>query len=421
MYHERLAARNSDLDQFRGKHPIASTVAEIGGAIPTAAVGAGAAALARGVPALARALTGGAVGGGLYGAGTAQPGERASNAVVGATLGAGLGGAGSGISKAIAGRTAKRAGDKVIEGAASADDLRQAARAQYDIADQAQGTIPERVYTPFVEGLTKRLKSEGTDKLLHPKMSRVLDLMSENATTPLTLADLQILRRQIGAVSKSAEPDERRLAGIATEALDSFVEEGSGDLGVALGQGRQLWARLRKSELIDETIERASSRASGVESGLRNEFSRLLRNKKLMRGFSEPEKAAIKAVSSGTPTRNALRILGGLSMGEGQRRNVLNALVGGGVGMGLAGGAGGMLGLAAPAVIGGVAQKLAQQGTMRQAKLARAITAGPRPRPTPPTAGMTPPPGPGVPRLPAPARPALDAFLEQGQRRRRLR
>ena len=346
-----------------------------------------------------------------------DPGDRTNSAIMGATLGGALGAGGAGIAKAVAGRTARKAGDKVIEGAASADDLRQAARTQYDIADQAQGTIPENVFGPFVSSLTKRLKSEGTDALLHPKMSRVVDLMTENAATPPTLADLQILRRQIGAVSKSAEPDERRLAAIATEALDDFVEKGSGDLGVALGEGRKYWARLRKSEVLDDAIEAATTRAAGTEAGLRNEFSKLARNKKLMRGFSAEEQAAIRAVSAGTPTRNAMRILGGLSIGEGQRRNILSALAGGGLGAMAAGPGGGMAGMAAPAIVGGISQKLAEAGTMRAAKLARAITAGPRP--APPTSGLRPTPtGPGAPMLPVPGRPALDAFLEQGQQRR---
>ena len=426
LYDARLHQKQGDLRDFRKAHPVASIVGEIAGAAPTAALGAGIAGMSK-LPTLAKALLGGTAGGGTYGALSGNPGDRTDSAVMGAALGAGLGAGGVGISKAIAGRTAKRAGDETITGAASADDLRQAARAQYEIADQAEGTIPEQVYRPFVSALTKRLNSEGTDALLHPKMSRVVDLMTENATTPPSLAELQILRRQLGSVSKSAEPDERRLAGIATEALDTFVEKGAGDLGVALGEGRALWARLRKSEILDDAIEAATTRAAGTEAGLRNEFSKLARNKKLMRGFSAEEQAAIKAVSAGTPTRNALRILGGLSLGEGQRRNILSALAGGGLGVMAAGPGAGMIGMVAPAVVGGVAQKMAEKGTMRAAKLARAITSGPKPTQAAPTA-MTPPPGPGpgvpmlpgpgVPRLPAPGRPALDVFLEQGAQRR---
>ena len=224
-------------------------------------------------------------------------------------------------------------------------------------------------------------------------------------------------------LQKSLEPDERRLGQIAIDELDDFVENSAGELGGVLKEGRALWSRMRKSELIESTIEAATTRAAGTEAGLRNEFSKLYRNKKLMRGFNEEERTAIKAVFEGNIGRNTLRILGGLSLGEGQRRNVLSALAGGGVGMAAAGPGGGLAGLAGPAIVGGISQKLAEKATMRQAKLARAITAGARPTPPGPMS-MTPPltgpmlPGPGVPRLPAPDRPALDVFLEQGARRR---
>ena len=419
LYDARLAEKQGDLSQFRENHPIASIVGEVAGAAPTAALGAGVAGLSKLGP-LAKALIGGTSGGGAYGALSGDPGDRTNSAVMGAALGAGLGGAGAGISKAVAGRTARRAGDRTIDDSASLDDLRQGAQANYAVADAAEGAVPLSVYSTFVTKLTSKLKGEGADKLLHPRATRVMDLMTEAADSPASLQELQILRRQLGTVAKSAEPDERRLGQIAIDELDDFVENSAGELGGALKQGRQLWARMRKAELIEETIEKATTRASGVESGLRNEFSKLFRNKKLMRGFNEAEKNAIKAVFEGTAGQNALRILGGLSMGEGQRRNVLNALVGGGVGLTAAGAGGGMVGLAAPAIVGGISQKLAEQGTKRRAQLARAITAGPKPTQAGPRGGPTGPmlSGPGQPRLPAPGRPALDAFLEQGQRRR---
>ena len=424
LYDARLKQRQGDLREFREDHPVASLVGEIAGAAPTAALGAGVAGLSKLGP-LAKALIGGGGAGGAYGALSGDPGDRTNSAVMGAALGGGLGGAGVGVSKAIANRTAKRAGDRTIEEAATQDELRQAAQANYGVADAAQGAVPMPVYSTFVTKLNSKLKSEGADKLLHPKATRVMDLMAAGADAPATLQDLQILRRQFGAAAKSAEPDERRLGQIALDELDDFVENSAGKLGGALKEGRALWSRMRKSEVIEDAIERATTRASGVESGLRNEFSKLYRNKKLMRGFSDAEKAAIKSVFEGTVGQNTLRILGGLSLGEGQRRNVLSALVGGGVGMAAAGPGGGMAGLAGPAIVGGVAQKLAEQGTKRRAQLARAITAGPRPTPPSPMT-LSPPsgpsgpmlPGPGVPRLPAPGRSALDHFLEQGQRRR---
>ena len=402
VYRQHLSERQETNQGFREDHPVAALAAEVAGSLPTAAVG-GAVTAASKLPLLARALIGGSVGGGAYGAGSSAPGERAEGAALGAGLGAGLGAAGVGVGKAIAARAKRRAGDRTIKDAATQDELRTAADAQYKIADAAEGQIPVRVFAPFVEKLATTLKGEGADHLLHPRVARVLSVMARSADKPPSLQDLQILRRQFGVAAKSAEPDERRLGRIAIDALDDFVDDTAGQLGSTLKEGRALWARMKKSEIISDAIERATSRTAGKESGLRNEFAKLFRNKKMMRGFSAEEKSAIFDVSAGTPTRNAARILGGLSIGEGQRRSILNALVGGGVGLAAMGPGGGMLGLAGPAIVGGISQRIAEKGTRRAAELARALAAGPRPGATPsrPVPGM-----------------ALDQFLREGAQRR---
>ena len=193
LYDDRLKQRQGDLRQFRSDHPIASIVGEIAGSAPTAAVGAGAAGLSKMAP-LAKAVLGGGAGG-AYGflSGEGDVGERANDAVIGAAMGAGLGAGGVGVSRAIANRTAKRAGDRTIEEAASLDDLRQGAQANYAVADAAQGAIPTPIYSTFVTKLTSKLKGEGVNAMLHPKAARVLSLMGENADKAPTLQDLQIL------------------------------------------------------------------------------------------------------------------------------------------------------------------------------------------------------------------------------------
>ena len=125
LYDERLKQRQGDLRQFREDHPIASVVGEIAGAAPTAALGGAVAGMSK-LPALAKALIGGGGAGDAYGflSGEGDVSDRTDDAVMGAALGAGLGGAGVGVSRAIANRTAKRAGDRMIEEAATQDELR---------------------------------------------------------------------------------------------------------------------------------------------------------------------------------------------------------------------------------------------------------------------------------------------------------
>ena len=119
-----------------------------------------------------------------------------------------------------------------------------------------------------------------------------------------------------------------RLATMAIDEIDDFVEAGAGLAGAQIKEARSLWSRLRKSETIEEAMENADVAARGDEAGLRDAYKGLwrARNKKKMRGFSTEELAAIKKVALGSPVSNTLRRIGSLSGGTGQQRNMLNGL-----------------------------------------------------------------------------------------------
>ncbi len=71
-----------------------------------------------------------------------------------------------------------------------------------------------------------------------------------------------------------------------------------------LGQARKYWSRARKSELLEETFRKGSEAASGGDAGVRNAFARLANNKKAMRGFTQQEQEAIRAVAKGSAISN---------------------------------------------------------------------------------------------------------------------
>ena len=283
--------------------------------------------------------------------------------------------------------------EQFVEGAPSTEQLKSASSALYQAADDSGVRFSSAEFTPFVDKLSVRLQREGADPVLHPRISRVHQLMNETVDRNPSLQDLMILRKQFSGAAKSLDRDEARLATIAIDRLDKFVESGDGATGGVLRDARSLWARMRKSEIIDQAIERAADAQSGVESGLRNEFRGLHRaiinKRKDMRGFSADEKAAIKAVAQGNITSNVLRRIGSLSGGTGAQRNMLNLLVGGSAGAGaggmIAGPFGSALGAAAVPAIGAAAQKMAQRGTQGRADLARAVTARGEAPPTGPS------------------------------------
>ena len=144
-----------------------------------------------------------------------------------------------------------------------------------------------------------------------------------------------------------------------------------------LANARNIWARMKKSELIDTALEKASRQASGLENGIRIQFRQILNNPRLRRSFNADEIKLLDDVVKGDFSTNTLRRLGKLSPGTGAQSNVLNAMMGTGLGAGVGGTLGGPVGAAigAGAVqgLGYGAQRGAEALTTRNARLAQAF------------------------------------------------
>ena len=260
-----------------------------------------------------------------------------------------------------------------VADAPSPIELKTTASSLFEAAEQSGVRFKSDYFDEFVDSTLSRLVDEGADSVLSPKISRVADILEKSKGRSPSIQEMSILRRQFGNAAGSADAAERRLASIAIDKIDDFVEGGASNIGGTLAEARGLWSRLRKSEVIDTAIESAEIAAPGVEAGLRYSFATLYRQRdsKKMRGFTPSELSAIKAVATGNITQNTLRRIGSLSGGIDQSRNLLNLL--GGVGAGAY--VGGPVGaVAVPAAAWGAAQ-LAKQGTRGRADLARAITA----------------------------------------------
>ena len=260
-----------------------------------------------------------------------------------------------------------------IADAPSPDQLRGQGSALFEAAEKSGVKFKPAFYTKFVDDLLSRMVSEGADKILSPKVSRVADLLEKSKGRSPSIQQMSILRRQFGNAAGSADAAERRLASIAIDKIDDFVESGASAVGGTLGEARAMWSRLKKSETIDVAIENAQAAQAGVEAGLRAEFKSLYRarNTKKMRGFTAEELAAIKRVALGTATTNTLRRIGSLGGGLDQGRNMLNLMAG------VAGGAavGGPVGAALVPAAGYAAAKVSKARTSQSAALARAIAA----------------------------------------------
>ena len=213
-------------------------------------------------------------------------------------------------------------------------------------------------------GLEKKLRIEGFDAQLHPRVAAVISrLKSESGTK--SLAEMEILRRVASNAAQSVQPDERRIGAIVIDAIDKTVERmGSGSR--ELVEARRMWSQMRRLEVIENAIEKASLQDDFV-AGLRTQFKALVRNPKALRGFSDVEKAAIRRVAVGSATENSLRALGKLL----SPRGITGAALTGGAAYGGAG-----VGAIAIPLAGTALKSVSDSATHHAVDVARATVSG---------------------------------------------
>ena len=227
-----------------------------------------------------------------------------------------------------------------IEGAPSTEALGKQADVFFEAARKSGVRFSAQTFAPFRKKLVRTLREEGADKVLHPKIARLVELI-EDAPVGVApdMGNLMILRRQFGAAASDMDKSTSRLGSIGVDLVDDFVESGSASTSGVMTDANRLWSRMRKSETIERAIAKAETAQQGLEAGLRAEFKIIYRgiidkNKKY-RGFSKDDTAAIKAVAKGNITSNTLRRIASLSGGSGPQRAVQNLIQGSAVGGGL--------------------------------------------------------------------------------------
>lgn len=274
--------------------------------------------------------------------------------------------------------------------------LKAAANEAYKKADQAGAVVKPQSFTQVLGTIQADLVNEGINPKLNPATTAAFEHISQH-NGPLSIKQLETYRKVAQNAEKSAvtNPADARLAGRLVSAIDNYMESLSpkdlqaGDAAAAtnaLKEARGLWSRYRKTDVIDEAMQRAELRASqfsgsGLENAIRTEFRQLAMNKKKMRGFNPEEQAAIKKVASGGPIENGLRMLG-----KAAPTGVVSAALGSGAGFAAAG----PVGAAAVPAAGAAARFAAGKMTMKNAARAQELMrAGPN--------YIAPPPGPVLP------------------------
>jgi hypothetical protein len=218
------------------------------------------------------------------------------------------------------------------------DELRSQARGAYARAENAGVTYDPSAVQTFGLNLTQTLRNVGFDETLHPKAAVALRRIQEtgaiapgaSTAAPVRFEDLETLRRISRNARLSLDPDERRIGGIIAREIDNFTLRppanavAGGDsaaASAAIREARSAWSRMRKSDEIEELVERARLSATGsggrMDEALRSEFANLARS--IQRGsnpgFTPAEVANIERIARGEGGRMGMRFLSQLAPG----------------------------------------------------------------------------------------------------------
>lgn len=266
----------------------------------------------------------------------------------------------------------------LAKSAPTIEGLKDAARGIYDELDNS-GVV---ISTDSISNLRRQLNitalNEGFTKSGQPKIAALLNEFNAVRYTPQPLSKIDTLRKVANNARISLDPSEARMGNILTDHIDDFLDNikpkdlivgKAENVGTKYKDARQLWQRVKKSDLLTTAFERARNQASGFENGLRIQFRAILNNPKQIKGFTPDEITAMQKVVRGGPVENIAKALGKFGFTEGQASSMLLGAIGVFAGHSI----GGRTGAVAIPVIGQVSKSLAQKLTRNNAEMAEAI------------------------------------------------
>jgi len=330
----------------------------------------------------------GLVYGGLTGFGTGEGmQDRLTGAATGGVLGSALGGAMGGVAGALANKATAAA-------TPTSEQIGSAATDAYTAARQTQAVFKDTTTKELVDGIALAAQDARISDVTPQAKALLDDIMAKGGhnMTAGEVEDIRVLLNQLRA--PGGDQNEARVAGKMIKAFDDLMDglkpsDFAGGNAVAavenLKEGRRLFQTSKKTEVIEDVIQRAADMSSanysaaGYEQALRAQFKNLLTSKTALAGFSDEEIAAIRQVARGGPIENILRYVGKLAP---------TGVISGGIGAGIGYQTAGIPGAIAVPVAGSLARSGATASTLNNANLARALIAGGG-KVAPPTGNMS--------------------------------
>lgn len=212
-----------------------------------------------------------------------------------------------------------------VEPIPTTEELGEQATRAYQRASDAGVIVKPEAVQEFSKRITKKIAQEGYRPRMQPKIAIALDEIDMEGATPSTLDQLDSLRQVVkDPAGDFSNKKQQRLANMIIRDLDNFIENlqgkdllaGDADKAVsALKEARQVYARNRKADFLEEVINKADLSStqytqSGMENALRVQFRALAKNKTKMAQFSKEEQDQIRKIVKGDTLQNTLRFIG---------------------------------------------------------------------------------------------------------------
>lgn len=229
--------------------------------------------------------------------------------------------------------------------APSLEQLRAKQGAAYDAVDASPAQLTPQATQRLQTSVMDRSARDGMDPFLAPKATRTADKINEMITP--RISEVEKSRRLVGrdvasSIDKSESAIGMGMKDEITNYLDGLTAQDvtGGDPSAAvsaLREGRDMTRRIKKSEDIDQRLYKAENRAATSGTGgnevnaIRQNIRQILDDPRKKRNYSKDEVSAMEDIVRGSPTQNALRLLGRFSPTSG----ALPAMAGVGAGTAL--------------------------------------------------------------------------------------
>lgn len=264
-----------------------------------------------------RGVKGGAVAApimGAYSAGEADSGEQWDEFKRGAGLGFGFG-----FASPFAGAAFSKLNEKTV--VPTADKIKSVATKLYTKARSMGAEFTDDATNQLRKAVQSQIPTDDFAKIAigEDEISAFAKRLEGVSGKKMSLESFESLDKWLGEKATKAafsgENDLARRYGIIQGELRNIVEspdfiKGSSDGVRAYREATDMWRSSAKMRDIEQIIERSKTYVGGEGAGIKAGFARLVRNPKLLRGYTEEEVKAIEKAARTGRTEGLLRTFG---------------------------------------------------------------------------------------------------------------